>query len=155
VYETLSIRRKAAVEITSSGFFKNGSIPSKYSCGGQNTSPPLEISGIPKEAKSLVLIMHDPDAVTGDFVHWICYDIAPCQNIEEGFVYSRQGVNSSGNIGYMGPCPPSGTHHYHFKIYALNTKLNLPDGASRQIIESAMKGHVIQSSELIGTFSKN
>jgi hypothetical protein len=142
------------VEITSPSFLKDGSIPSKYACKGQNVSPPLEISAIPKEAKSLVLIMHDPDAM-GDFVHWVCYDIAPHQNIEEGEICGRQGINSLGELGYMGPCPPSGTHHYHFKVYALNTQLNLPNGASRQIIESAMKGHIIQSSELVGTFSKN
>jgi len=145
------------VEITSPSFSKNGSIPSKYSCKGQNVSPPLEICAIPKDAKSLVLIMHDPDATMGDFVHWVCYDIAPHQEIEEGETCGRQGVNSSGELGYMGPCPPTSgvLHHYHFKVYALNTKLNLPVGASRQIIESAMKGHIIQSSELVGTFSKN
>jgi len=143
------------MDITSPAFFKNGPIPQQYSCAGRNVSPPLEISGIPAEAKSLVLIMHDPDAPRGDFVHWVCYDMAPGQRLEEGAVSGRQGINSTGKLGYMGPCPPSGTHHYHFKIYALNTKLNLPSGASRQIIESAMKGHVIQSSELVGTFSVN
>ena len=145
------------MEIMSTSFSKDGPIPSKYSCNGQNVSPPLEISAIPKETKSLVVIMHDPDATMGDFVHWVCYDIMPDKSIQEGIICGRQGINSLGEIGYMGPCPPTSgvLHHYHFKVYALNTKLNLPDGASRQIIESAMKGHIIQSCELVGTFSKN
>ncbi|MDR0306157.1 MAG: YbhB/YbcL family Raf kinase inhibitor-like protein [Chitinispirillales bacterium] len=143
------------MDITSPAFLKNGPIPPQYGCKGRNINPPLEISGIPPEAKSLVLIMHDPDAPKGDFVHWVCYDMELVENLEAGAASGRQGINSSGKLGYMGPCPPSGTHHYHFKIYALNTKLNLPSGASRQIVESAMIGHVVESSELVGTFSVN
>ncbi|HHH79321.1 MAG TPA: YbhB/YbcL family Raf kinase inhibitor-like protein [Thermoplasmatales archaeon] len=141
--------------ITSSAFENNGIIPDKYTCRGEDASPPLNFSDIPENAKSLVLIMYDPDAPMGTFTHWMLWDIpANITGFSEGekIVYP-QGTNDFGVTGYRGPCPPSGTHHYHFKVYALDTFLNLKPGIHREQLENAMNGHVLAEGQLIGVYS--
>jgi len=146
----------AKMKITSSAFQEGGNIPSKFSCDGANTSPPLQISDVPSEAKSLVLIVDDPDAPTGLFTHWAVWNISPqTTTIGEGSTpKGMQGTNDFGKSGYGGPCPPSGTHRYYFKIFALDRELDLPFGAKRGQLDAAMKGHVIAQGELMGRYSK-
>jgi hypothetical protein len=151
-----------ALSITSP-VFKNGSpIPALYSCKGRDISPALSWSDAPAGTKSLALIMDDPDAPGGTWVHWVIYNIpasasgiqeaAPAQaKLADG---SLNGTNSWGKLGYGGPCPPSGTHRYFFKLYALDTMLGLPSGANKQNLLSATMNHILALVELIGTFSK-
>lgn len=149
------------ITVVSATFESMTSIPSKYTCDGVNISPPLAWEGVSPEAQSLVLICDDPDAPVGDWVHWVCYDIPPdvtelAENIPLGGTLpcgGMQGKTDFGTISYGGPCPPSGTHRYFFKVYALDTMLNLPVGQTKKQIEQAMKGHVLGSGELIGTYS--
>jgi Raf kinase inhibitor-like YbhB/YbcL family protein len=137
-------------------FRDNTLMPRKYACQGDNINPPLEISGIPKDAKSLVLIMDDPDAI-GGWDHWIVWNIPITTYIGEDSLPERavQGTNSFGDITYGGPCPPSGTHRYHFRIYAIDRMLELGEGAVRSELEIAMKGHVLAESQLIGIYRKS
>ena len=146
----------AKMKITSSGFQEGANIPSKFSCDGANTSPPLQISDVPSEAKSLVLIMDDPDAPSGLFTHWTAWNISPQTSIiaEGSPPKGVQGTNDFGKSGYGGPCPPSGTHRYYFKIFALDRELDLPFGAKRGQLDAAMKGHVIAQGELKGRYSR-
>lgn len=135
-------------------FEHNAFIPLKFTCEGQGINPPLIIEGTPKEAKSLVLIVDDPDAPSGDFVHWVVYDIAINSRIEENSIPGKQGANSSGNQNYVPPCPPTGTHRYFFKIYALDKMFNLNNGLSKIELEKAMFGHILDKAELIGLYQK-
>jgi Raf kinase inhibitor-like YbhB/YbcL family protein len=129
--------------ITSSAFQNNGVIPSKYTCDGANVNPPLAFSGVPPSAKSLALTVQDPDAPVGTFTHWIAWRIPPSTtSIGEGQHVGTEERNGFGKAGYGGPCPPSGTHHYVFTLYAMSDEAP-PD-----------KGHVIAQSQLIGTYSK-
>jgi len=146
----------AKMKITSSAFQQGGNIPSKFTCDGANTSPPLQISDMPSEAKSLVLIVDDPDAPSGLFTHWAVWNISPQTSaIAEGSTpKGAQGTNDFGKSGYGGPCPPSGTHRYYFKIFALDRELDLPSGAKRSELNTAMKGHVIGQGELMGRYSR-
>jgi Raf kinase inhibitor-like YbhB/YbcL family protein len=147
----------AKMKITSSAFQEGANIPSKFSCDGANTSPPLQISDVPSEAKSLVLIVDDPDAPSGLFTHWTVWNISPqTSTIAEGNTpKGMHGTNDFGKSGYGGPCPPSGTHRYYFKIFALDRELDLPFGAKRGQLDAAMKGHVIAQGELIGRYLRN
>jgi Raf kinase inhibitor-like YbhB/YbcL family protein len=146
----------AKMKITSSAFQESGNIPSKFSCDGTDTSPPLQIAGVPPQAKSLVLIVDDPDAPSGLFTHWTAWNISPQTNsIAEGSTpKGMQGTNDFGKSGYGGPCPPSGTHRYYFKIFALDRELDLPSSAKRGQLDAAMKGHVIGQGELMGRYSR-
>ncbi len=146
----------ASMKITSSAFQEGASLPSKFTCDGGGTSPPLQIAGVPAGAKSLVLIVDDPDAPGGLFTHWILWNISPQTNaISEGGAPSGvRGANDFGTSGYGGPCPPSGTHRYYFKILALDRELDLPPGAKRGQLEAAIKGHVIARGELMGRYSR-
>ena len=141
--------------ITSTAFKQNEMIPTKYTCKGENINPDLSIEGIPKEAKSLVLIMDDPDAPKGTFVHWVMYNIDPkITEIKENTNPGLSGENSAGQVKYTGPCPPSGIHRYFFKVYALDFA-NMPQfeiSPNKTQIESFMKDHVIAKGELIGRF---
>jgi len=138
--------------------FRDGApIPSQYSCGGQNVNPPLNIAGVPDKAKSLSLIIHDPDAA-GDFVHWLVWDM-PSSTESIGVnklpIGAIQGKNGTGESNYMGPCPPSGSgvHHYKFELYALDVaSLGLDQNADRQALQKSMDGHVVASQTLTGTF---
>jgi Raf kinase inhibitor-like YbhB/YbcL family protein len=145
------------VNITSQAFGHKQPVPSRYTCDDANTNPPLSFSGHPGNTGSLALIMSDPDAPSGTFTHWVLYNMpASTGGIGEGSVPpgSLQGVNSAGHMRYDGPCPPSGTHRYIFRLYALDMPLQISGGASRQTLESAMKGHILSRAELIGTYQK-
>jgi len=146
----------ARMKITSSAFQEGGNIPSKFTCDGSDTSPPLQIAGVPSEAKSLVLIADDPDAPGGLFTHWLVWNIPPqTSSIAEGSaVNGVQGTNDFGKSGYRGPCPPPGVHRYVFKIFALDRELDLRSGAKRSQLDAAMKGHVVAQGELMGRYSR-
>src|SRR5437867_2901544 len=133
------------MKITSFAFQQGANIPSKFSCDGADTSPPLQIQEIPPAAKSLVLIVDDPDAPSGLFTHWIVWNISPQTSaMAEGSVPKGvSGTNDFGKSGYGGPCPPSGTHRYYFKIFALDRELDLLSGAKRGQLDAAIRGHVI------------
>ena len=144
------------MKITSSAFQQGGNIPSKFTCDGPNTSPGLQISGIPAEAKTFVLIVDDPDAPSGLFTHWVVWNISPqTSTVAEGSTPKGvQGTNDFGKSGYGGPCPPSGTHRYYFKIFALDRELDLAAGAKRGQLDAAMKGHVVAQGELMGRYAR-
>jgi Raf kinase inhibitor-like YbhB/YbcL family protein len=146
----------AKMKITSSAFQEGASIPSKFSCDGANTTPPLQIAEVPSGAKSLALIVDDPDAPSGLFTHWTVWNISAQINaIAEGSAPKGvQGTNDFGKSGYGGPCPPSGTHRYYFKIFALDRELDLPFGAKRGQLDEAMKGHIVAQGELMGRYSR-
>jgi len=144
------------MKITSSAFQEGANIPLKFTCDGADTSPPLQIADGPTGAKSLVLIVDDPDAPTGLFTHWTVWNISPqTSSVGEGSAPNGiQGTNDFGKSGYGGPCPPSGTHRYYFKIFALDRELDLPFGAKRGQLDAAMKGHVVAQGELMGRYSR-
>ncbi len=146
-----------SLKVSSSAFSDNSNIPMKYTCEGQQVSPPLEISGIPSDAKSLALIVHDPDApMDGGFTHWVVWNIDPSTtSIPEGFDGGEQGLNGAKKTGYIGMCPPTGTHHYHFMVYALDTKLNISKQTGKDGLEKAMKGHILAQGELVGLYKKS
>ncbi len=149
--------------LTSPAFEQGGGIPARYTCAGENVSPPLEWGEVPEGAKSLALICDDPDAPRGTFVHWVIFNIPPsAKGLAEGIPKepelsdgSIQGRNDFGEIGYGGPCPPPGpAHRYFFKLYALDTKLDLPPGATKAQVLQAMQGHVLAQTELMGRFAR-
>jgi len=149
--ESVSIRN---IRVFSEAFESKGMIPAKYTCNGENINPPLGFEGIPEEAKSLVLIMDDPDASMGTFTHWVVWDIEPVAGIEEDSIPGVEGMNDFRKIGYGGPCPPSGTHRYSFRVYALDKKLEIKAGSGRKDIENAMIGHILAEGELVGKYAK-
>ena len=141
--------------IKSPVFEPNSPIPKKHSCDGQNTNPPLTIEGTPKEAKSIALVVDDPDAPSGTFDHWIVWNIpSSTTRIAENSVPGTEGLNGARQVGFMGPCPPSGTHRYFFKVYALNAELNLGVKSTKRELEKAMQNHVIAKGELIGLYHR-
>ncbi len=143
------------LEVKSPSFEANQKIPSKYSCDGQSINPPLTIEGVPKGTKSLAIIMDDPDAPMGTFDHWVVWNIPLSANkIAENSDTGIQGLNSAGEHGYTGPCPPSGTHRYFFKAYALDTELDLGANSKKKDLEKAMQGHILAKGELIGLYSR-
>jgi Raf kinase inhibitor-like YbhB/YbcL family protein len=150
------------ITVSSEAFKEGGDIPSEYTCDGKNVSPSLSWKGIPENAKSIALIMDDPDAPMGTFVHWVLFNIpAGTQKLPKGMPGnqtlgdgSRQGMTDFGRAGYGGPCPPKGTHRYYFKIYALDTMLDLQPGATKKQLENAMKGHVLAQGELMGKYER-
>ena len=144
-----------ALTVTSASFKHVGNIPSKYSCEGTEASPPLQVSNIPAGTKSLALIVHDPDApVKGGFTHWVMWNIDINGSIPENFKGAEQGLNGAKKPGYIGMCPPSGTHHYYFKVYALDTKLNIDKNSDKAALEKAMEDHVLAEGELVGLYRK-
>ena len=150
------------MELTSSAFDYEGMIPSKYTCDGENVSPPLTISGVPAEAKSLVLIMDDPDVPThlredGMWDHWVVFNIPPdTRTIEENTEpEGTPGIGTNKETGYFGPCPPDREHRYFFKVFALNTRLDLPEKSTKAQVEQAMAGHVLFHAELMGTYERS
>lgn len=140
--------------ITCDAFTDGGPIPSKYTCQGENINPELHIGTIPDEAKCLVLIVEDPDAPKGIFTHWVMWNIPLTSVIKENSAPGMQGTNSFGKQQYDGPCPPSGTHRYYFKVYALSEQLDLQEGASKEDVITAMKEYVISTAELMGRYEK-
>jgi Raf kinase inhibitor-like YbhB/YbcL family protein len=143
------------LEIRSSSFDNNGMIPAKYSCEGENISPALTVTGIPPGTKSLSLVLHDPDApMNGGFTHWVVWNIDPDGDFSGNIAKAQQGLNDSKKQGYTGMCPPSGTHRYYFRVYALDNKLNLGKGTNRISLEKAMDGHILGQGELVGLYAK-
>lgn len=140
---------------TVSCVFANGDyIPSRFSCEGQNVNPEINIKHLPKNTKSLALILEDPDPAFGTFDHWVVWNIPPTEKIKENSSPGKTGRNSSGQNAYMGPCPPNGVHTYHFRVYALDNQLQLPDSAGKQQVLSAMQGHILGTAETTGRFFK-
>ena|SRR5271157_6447358 len=141
----------------SSTFNDGETIPSKFSCQGQNVNPKLELSEMPKGAKSLALIMDDPDAPMGTFVHWVVWNIPVSKEIKENAKnLGVDGVGTAGSPGYHGPCPPPGhgPHRYFFKVYAIDILLELKPGSDKDGLLKAMEGHVLASAELMGRFER-
>jgi Raf kinase inhibitor-like YbhB/YbcL family protein len=146
-----------ALSLTSTAFEDGAAIPRLYSCEGEDLSPPLAWSEAPEEAKSLALIVDDPDAPSGTFVHWLAWGIDPHSGgLLEGESASFEGTGGFGESGYRGPCPPPGhgPHRYFFRLYALDQQLDLAPGASREELEGAMQGHVLAGAELVGTYER-
>ncbi len=151
------------ISISTEAFRAGETVPAEYTCDGRNVSPELSWGTVPSGAKSIALIMDDPDAPRGTFVHWVLYNIPADTGKLAGGVPrtetlgdgSSQGMTDFGRPGYGGPCPPPGKpHRYYFKIYALDTKLNLPPGATKADVERAMKGHVLAQGELMGKYGR-
>lgn len=150
------------MEIKSSAFKEGGMIPKKYTCDGKDVSPPLSWSNMPGGIKSFALIFDDPDAPMGTWVHWVVYNIPGNSNqLPEDVSHDKglsdgtlQGTTDFQRTGYGGPCPPSGIHRYYFKLYALDTTLNLQPGATKEELLTAMGGHVIEQAQLMGKYSR-
>ena len=151
-----------AMVLTSPSFDAGEMIPSVYTCDGKDISLPLEWTGAPPETKSFALISDDPDAPAGTWVHWVVWNIPSGVNsLEENRPKKeslpggiRQGTTDFRRIGYGGPCPPSGTHRYYFRLYALDTLLDLPAATTKARLEEAMKGHVLAQAELMGKYRR-
>ena len=144
------------MKVTSQAFTDGGKIPDKYTLYGENRVPPLHLEDVPEKARSVALIVHDPDATRGDFCHWLLFNMDPkIRDIKEDRVpvMSMQGRNDFGEIEYDGPKPPSGEHRYLFDSYALDTVLPLSRGCSRNAIEKEMKGHVLDEATLMGKYA--
>jgi len=140
------------MKLTSPNFKNNELIPKKFTCEGDDINPTLVIEDIPAGTKSLALIVDDPDA--RGWVHWVVYDIPVVTRIEENSIPGKQGMNDFGKKDYGGPCPPSGTHRYFFKIYALDKELGLGGRVDKAALENAMKGHILEKAELIGLYKR-
>jgi len=145
---------EADMRLTSTKFNHNGFIPKKFTCEGEDINPALIIEEIPAGAKSLALIVDDPDAPMGTWVHWVVYNMPVISRIDEDSIPGEQGINNFGRKDYGGPCPPSGTHRYFFKIYALDAELNLKAGLNKHGLEKAMQGRILQKVELVGLYKK-
>jgi len=145
------------VKLSSDAFENNAMIPKTYTCDGEDVSPPLKITGASGKAKSLVLIMDDPDAPMGTFTHWTVWNIPPTKSefAKGEYIEFSQGVTDFGKAGYGGPCPPSGTHRYFFKLYALDSLLELKAGATKAELELAINGHIIEKTELVGKYARS
>ena len=150
----MPVKTDNGLKIRSVAFSHGGYIPPRYTCEGENVNPPLEISDIPENTKTLALIVEDPDAPRGVYDHWIAWNIPPNEAIEENSRPGISGKNSFGNTGYGGPCPPSGSHRYFFKVYALDSDLNIRAGSDKKTLQEAMKDHVLGSGELMGHYQK-
>jgi len=148
--------------ITSKAFAEGGMIPVKYTCDGEDVSPPLAISGVPEKTKSLALISDDPDAPRGTWVHWVLYNLPPGTRelpekmpakeiLDSG---ARHGITDFGRFGYGGPCPPGGTHRYFFKVYALDVVLNLSGKITKKDLVAAMQGHILAEGQLMGKYKR-
>jgi Raf kinase inhibitor-like YbhB/YbcL family protein len=146
--------QEANMKISSPAFGPNQKIPRKYTCDGENISPPLEIEAIPEETETLVLIVTDPDASAGTWVHWVVFNIPVTERINEGEAPGNQGVNDFNKEEYGGPCPQSGSHRYFFKLFALDQELGLSEGSSRRDVDVAMEGHILAQAELIGIYER-
>jgi len=153
---------KMAIELTSAAFEDGGMIPAKYTCDGEDISPPLQWGGIPEEAQSIAVICDDPDAPMGTFVHWVMFNVPAeqselAENIPTEEILpngAKQGISDFGRAGYGGPCPPGGTHRYFFKVYALDTKLDLPADANKATLVEAMEGHILAQGQIIGKYKR-
>ena len=154
--------RDMTISVSSSAFQEGGMIPPKYTCDGNDLSVPLKWTAVPEGTKSIAVISDDPDAPVGTWVHWVMWNIPPAvRELAEGMPTkpqlpdgSRQGISDFGRPGYGGPCPPSGTHRYYFKVYALDVTLDLPGTARKADMVKAMKGHILAEGQLMGKYSR-
>jgi Raf kinase inhibitor-like YbhB/YbcL family protein len=160
---TIALAQESGLQIRSSAFKDGSVIPSEYTCSGVDISPPLAWSGAPSATRSFALIVEDPDAPSGTFVHWVVYNVSPnTTGLPENALKSTsaiqstaQGVNDMGEAYYGGPCPPPGLpHHYHFRLFALDSPVDLKPGASASAVRTAIAGHVLASAQLVGTFGR-
>lgn len=142
------------LKVISTVFSHNGHIPSEYTCDGKDINPPFEITNIPEGTRSLALIMEDPDAPRGTFDHWLVWNISPNEAIAEQTNPGISGTNDFGKTGYGGPCPPSGVHRYFFKVYALDTKLDLLAGADKDALLEAMTDHILAEGVIMGLYQR-
>ena len=138
--------------VSSPAFINNDKVPPKYTCHGEDVNPQLDIDELPEGTKSLVLIVDDPDCPIGDWVHWIVWNIIPTNTIRENSVPGVEGMNDFNKHSYGGPCPPSGTHRYFFKVYALDSELSLPVHTRKRELLQAMTGHILAKGEIVGLF---
>lgn len=146
------------MKLSSPAFQNNAVIPARYTCDGENVNPPLTISEVPAGTLSLALVVDDPDAPRGDWVHWLVWDIDPAtaQIAENSIpIPGTQGTNDFGKPAWGGPCPPSGTHRYFFKLYALDSKLELSSTAKKADLLGAMQGHILGEVELVGNYQRS
>lgn len=152
----------ATITVTSTAFSEGGMIPSKYTCDGSDLSPPLSWSGTPAGTKSIALICDDPDAPVGTWVHWVVFNIpSDARGLPEGTTAAKglpagakQGMNDFRKKDYGGPCPPGGTHRYYFKVYALDTMLQLKEGSTKAELLKAMEGHILAQGQLMGRYQR-
>lgn len=144
------------MKLTSTAFEQYQEIPSRYTCDGEDLSPPIFFQDVPKTVKSYALIVEDPDAPKGTFDHWIAWNIpADATGLPEGISAPQEGVNHFGSYGYRGPCPPPGpAHRYFFRVFALDTILTLRKGATKEELQEAIKGHILSQAELVGTYKR-
>jgi len=150
------------MKVTSTAFKEEGTIPKSYTCDGPNISPPISWDSVPEGTKGLALISDDPDAPMGTWVHWVIFNIPPDnrelpENVPSQKVLpggAKQGINDFRTIGYSGPCPPGGTHRYYFKLYALDTQIELEAGATKEELLKAMEGHILAEGQLMGKYSR-
>ncbi len=152
---TSTAHDQLVLDVRSRTFSNGATIPVEYTCDGRNVNPPLAFSGTPKEAKSLALIVDDPDAPAGTWLHWLVWNIPVTKDIDENVIPGEQGMNDFGHVNYGGPCPPSGTHRYYFRVYALDAWLDLDAGSTRKQLEEAMVGHRVAYGELVGVYQRN
>ncbi len=151
------------MKLTSSAFSEGGQLPAKYTCEGENISPPLSWTAVPAAARSLALIVEDPDTGHGTFAHWVVYHLRPGDgSLAEAVPHTpalpdgaMQGKNDFGRTGYNGPCPPSGTHRYFFRLYALDTHLQIREGATREQVDAEMKGHILAETALMVRYGRS
>src|SRR3954469_2411788 len=144
----------AQLAVTSPDFKSNGEIPSKFTCEGTEINPALTIKDVPAGAKSLVVIVDDTYAPGQTYDHWVMWNIPPTETIPQNSAPGVQGKNGGGDSKYKGPCPPTGTHKYLFRVYALDAMLDNKQGSEKNAIESALRGHVLAKGELVGTYKK-
>lgn len=148
----------ATLEITSTAFSDQGEIPAQYTCDGEDVNPPLSVGGLPEDTQSLALIVDDPDAPAGVWHHWIVWNVSPTAlEIRENRVPAGavEGTNDFGNAAWGGPCPPPGLpHRYFFRVYALDVRLDLETGASKDEVERAMEDHILAQAQLIGRYGR-
>jgi len=158
----LFVAQGATMDLKTQAFKPGGMIPAKYTCDGPDLSPPLTWSDPPPKTASFALILDDPDAPMGTWVHWVMWNIpATARSLDENVPKAaalpngaRQGTNDFSRVGYGGPCPPSGTHRYVFTLYALDTTLNLPSETTKALLEDTMRGHILGQGKLIGTYGR-
>jgi Raf kinase inhibitor-like YbhB/YbcL family protein len=157
-----AVSKVATIQVTSPAFKEGDAIPRQHTCQGEDISPQLSWEAGPDGTKSIALIADDPDAPGGTFVHWVLYDLpGDVRELPEGLPRdealsngARQGMNSFRRLGYSGPCPPSGTHRYFFKVYALDAQTNLPAGKSKADLLKTMEGHVLAQGQIMGTYQR-
>ena len=142
------------LKITCPSFKEDNYIPSKYTCDGDDINPQLIIKNLPEDVEVLALIVDDPDAPGKTWVHWVVWNIKPCETIEENSVPGVEGINDFQKHSYGGPCPPSGVHRYFFKVYALDVRLSMDNNSRKKDVEKAMEGHILAKGELIGLYER-